>query len=87
MTCTDSHALIASDTYPDHQKMTWIVGTNELVPVPADYGASIILAPTLSDTPLTRDAALGVAVNGVPIYDHTDGGELSEADVAHHHER
>ncbi len=85
--CTDSHAIIHSDTYPDHAKMTGIVGTNEQVPVPAEYGAPIILSPTLGTTPLTRDAALGVAVNGVPIYDYTGGGEMSQADLAHHQAR
>ena len=84
VTCTDSHAIVQSDTYPDHEKMTGIVGTNEQVPVPADYAAPILLAPTLGTTPLTRDAALGVAVNGVPIYDYTGGGEMSAADLAHH---
>jgi hypothetical protein len=84
VSCTDSHAIIHSDTYPDHEKMTGIVGTNEQVPVPADYDAPIILAPTLGTTPLTRDAALGVAVNGVPIYDYTAGGEMSQQDLAHH---
>ena len=38
----------------------------------------------LDRVPLTRDAALGVAVNGVPIYDYTGGGEMSQADLAHH---
>ncbi|PJI84419.1 YHYH protein [Yoonia maricola] len=84
VTCDDSHAFITSDTYPDHEKMTGIVGTNEQVPVPGEYAAPIILEPTLGNTPLTRDAALGVAVNGVPIYDYTAGGEMTEADLAHH---
>lgn len=84
VTCSDSHATLISDTYPDHDMMTGIVGTNEQVPVPAEYGAPIILAPVLSGVPLTRDAALGVAVNGVPIYDYTGGGEMSQADLAHH---
>lgn len=84
VTCTDSHAIIQSDTYPDHEKMTGIIGTNEQVPVPGDYAAPILLVPTLGTTPLTRDAALGVAVNGVPIYDYTGGGEMSVADLAHH---
>ena len=82
VTCTDSHAVIRSDTYPDHEKMTGIVGTNEQVPVPADYAAPILLAPTLGTTPLTRDAALGIAGNGVPIYDYRGGGEMSQADLA-----
>jgi hypothetical protein len=68
VTCTDSHAIIQSDTYPDHEKMTGIVGTNEQVPVPADYAAPILLSPAFGSTALTRDAASGVAVNGVPIY-------------------
>ena len=34
------------------------------------------LTPVLGSTPQTRDAALGVAVNGVPIYDYTGGGEM-----------
>ncbi|WP_305972340.1 MULTISPECIES: YHYH protein [unclassified Mameliella] len=87
VTCTDSHAIIQSDTYPDHEKMTGIIGTNEQVPVPGDYAAPILLSPTLGTSPLTRDAALGVAVNGVPIYDYTAGGEMTEADLAHHQAR
>lgn len=87
VTCSDSQATLTSDTYPDHEMMTGIVGTNEQVPVPAEYGAPIILTPTLGTTPLTRDAALGVAVNGVPIYDYTGGGEMSQADLAHHQTR
>ena len=84
VSCTDSHAIIHSDTYPNHEKMTGIVGTNEQIPVPAEYSAPIILSPTLSTTPLTRDAALGVAVNGVPIYDYTAGGEMTQQDLNHH---
>jgi hypothetical protein len=84
VTCTYSHAIIHSDTYPEHEKMTGIVGSNEQVPVPAEYDAPIILSPTLGTTPQTRDAALGVGVNGVPIYDYTAGGEMSQEDLAHH---
>ncbi|WP_371154014.1 YHYH protein [Jannaschia sp. 2305UL9-9] len=84
VTCTDTHAIIRSDTYPDYEMMTGITGTNEQVPVPGDYAAPVILAPRMGDIPLTRDAALGVAVNGVPIYDYTGGGEMSQADLAHH---
>lgn len=87
VSCSETHAIISSDTYPDHTLMTGIIGTNEQVPVPADYAAPIILSPVLGDDPLTRDAALGVAVNGVPIYDYTGGGEMSEADLAHHQAR
>ncbi|MEM7644379.1 MAG: YHYH protein [Pseudomonadota bacterium] len=85
VTCEDGVAILSSDTYPDHEVMTGIVGTNEQVPVPAkDYDAPIPLAPVLGGTPQTRDAALGVAVNGVPIFDYTGGGEMTEADLHHH---
>lgn len=82
--CSDGQAIITSDSYPDHTLMTGIVGTNEQLPVPADYAAPIPLQPVLGDTPLTRDAALAVAVNGVPIFDYTGGGEMSQDDLYHH---
>lgn len=84
VTCSGNQALIISDTYPDHELMTGIVGTNEQFPVPADYAAPIPLKPSLGSSPLTRDAALGVAVNGVPIYDYTGSGEMTEKDLHHH---
>lgn len=87
VTCSDDHASIASDTYPDHELMTGIVGTNEQLPVPAVYAAPIPLQPSLESSPITRDAALGVAVNGVPIYDYTGGGEMSAEDLYHHQTR
>lgn len=83
--CENGLAILISDTYPNHTLMTGIVGTNEQVPVPAkDYKASIPLQPALTKTPKTRDAALGIAVNGVPIYDYTGGGEMSAKDLHHH---
>lgn len=36
VTCTDGHAILQFDTFPDHEVMTGILGTNEQVPVPAD---------------------------------------------------
>ena len=85
--CQGGYAVIKSDTYPDHELMTGIVGTNEQIAVPAEYAAPIRLTPTLDGTPKTRDAALGVAVNGVPIYDYTGGGEMSQADLYHYQSR
>ncbi|WP_415404453.1 YHYH protein [Tateyamaria sp. SN3-11] len=85
VTCEDGHAVISSDTYPDHTVMTGIVGTNEQLPVPAeDYAAPIPVVPELGDVPQTRDSSLGVAVNGVPIFDYTGGGEMSMQDLYHH---
>lgn len=86
--CENGQAILNSDTYPDHSLMNGIVGTNEQVPVPsAGYAAPIPLQPVFGDTPQTRDAALGVAVNGVPIFDYTGGGEMSVEDLHHHQTR
>ncbi|MDN2662589.1 YbhB/YbcL family Raf kinase inhibitor-like protein [Psychromonas sp. 14N.309.X.WAT.B.A12] len=86
VTCDQEYAYVASSTYPDHQMMTGITGTNEQVPVPAlGYAAPIKLHPQKATEITTIDAAVGVAVNGVPIYDYSSQGELSveEYDPAH----
>lgn len=88
VTCENGAAIISSDAYPDHDMMTGIVRTNEQIPVPAErYDAPIPLTPKLGTTPQTRDAALGVAVNGVPIFDYTGGGEMTLEDLHHHQAR
>jgi len=85
VTCRDDFAFISSKTFPNHEMMTGIVGTNEQVPVLAkSYIAPIPSYPSLTHKPKTRDAALGIAVNGVPIYDYTGGGEMSQDDLLHH---
>ena len=72
VTCDGTYAYLASDTYPDHVKMTGILGTNDQVPVPAPgYRTPVPLKPVHADRVTTIDAAVGVAVNGVPIYDYT----------------
>ena len=77
VTCDDNYAYITSSTYPDHDLMNGITGTNEQIPVPAvDYAAPIKLNPVLSDVLTSIDAAVGVAVNGVPIYDYSAAGDL-----------
>jgi len=77
VTCDNTYAFVQSDTYPDHSLMNGITGTNEQLPVPAEgYAAPILLNPTVSNSKTTIDAALGVAVNGVPIYDYSAQGEL-----------
>ena len=88
VSCKRGVATIHSDTYPDHDMMTGITGTNEQVPVPAiDHAAPIPLQPQLGTKPQTRDSSLGVAVNGVPIFDYTAGGEMSQSDLLHHQAR
>jgi len=77
VTCDDDYAYVASDTYPDHDLMNGILGTNEQIPVPAtNYAAPIKLEPQLANVPTTIDASVGVAVNGVPIYDYSSQGDL-----------
>ena len=52
VTCDGDAALVTSDTYPDHELMTGIVGTNEQIPVPAkDYAAPIPLTPVWAPPP------------------------------------
>jgi Raf kinase inhibitor-like YbhB/YbcL family protein len=78
VTCDQEYAYITSSTYPEHDMMNGITGTNEQIPVPAPgYAAPIKLTPHKADSLTTIDAALGVAVNGVPIYDYSSQGELS----------
>lgn len=77
VTCDDTYAYVQSDTYPDHDLMNGITGTNEQIPVPTDhYAAPIRLQPEFAETVTSIDAALGVAVNGIPIYDYSAQGEL-----------
>jgi phosphatidylethanolamine-binding protein (PEBP) family uncharacterized protein len=77
VTCDQEYAYLASSTYPNHELMTGISGTNEQVPVPAHgYVAPIKLNPQKASSLTTIDAAVGVAVNGVPIYDYSSQGEL-----------
>ncbi|MGQ7847787.1 YHYH protein [Granulosicoccus sp. 3-233] len=85
VSCENGFAYLSSSSYPDHELMTGIVGSNEQVPIPAvGYSAPVPLQATPGSTPKTRDAALAIAVNGVPIFDYTGGGEMSEQDLHHH---
>lgn len=75
--CDDTLASVVSDTWPDHTMMDGITSTIEQIPVPAvDWAAPIPLQPRWADAPTTVDAAVAVAVNGVPIYDYSAGGDL-----------
>jgi hypothetical protein len=75
VSCAGTYASIVSDTVPDHVLMNGITGTNDQVPVPAPgYTSPIALSPVRAAAPTSIDAALGVAVNGVPIYDYSAQG-------------
>jgi len=86
VTCDTEYAYLISSTYPEHPLMTGITGSNEQIPVPAKgYAAPIKLHPSKADRLTTIDAAVGVAVNGVPIYDYSSQGDLDvhEYDAEH----
>jgi len=74
--CDDpKYAKIYGDTIPDHLMMNGITGTNDQVVIPAPgYFSPITLSPSRNPKPVSIDAGLGVAVNGVPIYDYTSQG-------------
>jgi hypothetical protein len=85
VTCDHENAQIHSDSYASHEMMTGIVGTNEQIPVPAPgYYANINLSPSFSGEPKTRDSSLAIAVNGIPIFDYSAGGEMSTDDLYYH---
>ncbi len=85
VSCDNGQAYMSSSSYPDHELMTGIVGSNEQVPIPAaNYSAPVPLQAKPGSKPKTRDSALAVTVNGVPVFDYTGGGEMSEDDLYHH---
>lgn len=85
VTCLNDRAHIHSDSYASHQMMTGIVGTIEQLAVPAPgYFAPIMFNPAFSGEPQTRDSSLAIAVNGVPIFDYSSGGELSIDELYYH---
>jgi len=72
VTCDEEYAYLTSDTYPSHEKMTGIKATNEQVPVPAaGHKVQVKLQPSGTSGVLENEGPLGVAVNGVPIYDYS----------------
>ena len=86
VSCHSGHATIHSDSYASHEMMTGIVGTNEQIPLPAPgYHAPIVFNSSFSASPQTRDSSLGIAVNGIPIFDYSAGGEMSIEDLYSYH--
>lgn len=85
VSCNYGRALIHSDSYPDHKVMEGVVGTNEQIPWPAPgYFAPVKFNPAFSGVPQNRDSSMAVAVNGIPIFDYTVGGNLDTEDLFYH---
>ena len=65
---------------PTHTMMVGITGTNQQLPVPHTYMFRLPLAPEFigAETP-TVPGAIGVAVNGIPLFDPSTQGPIQAA--------
>ncbi|MDP6039975.1 MAG: DUF1566 domain-containing protein, partial [Candidatus Latescibacteria bacterium] len=106
----DDFLYVESNAFPDHRMMVGITAWNQQVPLPQPYQADnawqISLKPTVADAPIYASqtlfrGAIGLAVNGVPIFNpikndgRTDtnlageldefGGHAGRADDYHYH--
>ena len=69
--CTGDHAHFLSNGLPDesHPLMKGIRGSNQQFPAPHHHETSVPLSPKLARHPTaTAEGAIGIAVNGVPIF-------------------
>jgi phosphatidylethanolamine-binding protein (PEBP) family uncharacterized protein len=86
-TCDDTYAYISSNGLPTHPMMNGITSTNLQIPVAQNFhGANawkIPLHPELAAKPTSVvDGPIGVAVNGVPIFNPcTQGGCITGGDT------
>jgi len=86
--CDDKYLYVESTAFADHVLMVGITSWNQQVPTPQFYSSSnawqIPLSPVLADTPSATNGqdAIGLAINGVPIFDPTrqDGVYSADAD-------
>lgn len=88
VTCDQTYAYLTSQGMPAHAMMTGITASNQQVPVPQDYTGSnawtIPLAPVRAATPVSYDTfngPIGVAVNGVPIFNPDRPGNNGPVDT------
>ncbi|MDG1030933.1 MAG: YHYH protein, partial [Alphaproteobacteria bacterium] len=80
--CTNKHIEFKSKGLPspDHILMQGITATNQQVPRLHDYDFKIIRKPKPSSTKTKPDSgAIGVAVNGIPLFDSTTQGRVNPA--------
>ena len=85
-TCDSTYAYIASDGLATHPMMNGIVATNLQVPVAQNFfGANawkIPLAPAIAAaTTAAVDGPIGVAINGVPIFNPCKQGGCQNGDT------
>lgn len=78
--CSSKSASFTSDGLPDktHTIMEGIVATNQQFPRPHQYEYKITRTPKQANQPTSTDTgAIGVAVNGVPIFDPFTQGPVN----------
>ncbi len=87
VTCDNTYAYIASDALPNHPMMDGIVSSNLQVPIAQNFHGEnawkIPLHPQMAEKPTNVvDGPIGVAVNGVPIFNPcTQGGCVTGGDT------
>lgn len=84
--CDATYAYVGSDGLPTHTMMDGIIGTNLQVPIGQNFrGANawkIPLQPTPAATPTSAvDGPIGIAVNGVPIFNPCKQGGCQNGDT------
>ncbi len=85
-TCDSSYAYVASNGLPTHAMMNGITATNLQVPVAQNFlgvnAWKIPLSPALASTTTTAvDGPVGVAINGVPIFNPCKQGGCQNGDT------
>lgn len=88
VTCDDAYAYVASQGLPSHQMMNGITASNQQVPLPQDFTGGnawkIPLNPVRATQPVSYDifnGPIGVAVNGVPIFNPDRPGNTGPVDT------
>ena len=85
-TCDGTYAYIASDGLATHPMMNGITESNLNVPLAANFSGTnawkIPLAPAIAATPTpVLDGPIGVAINGVPIFNPCKQGGCQNGDT------
>ena len=79
--CDEKYLRFSSKGLPDdqHIMMVGIDATNQQVPISHNYQFTITRSPVVNKTKVATEAgAIGVAVNGVPIFDPSTQGKVNK---------